>query len=237
MNKKIYSEAFVSDLFNRMSSSYIRMNTVASFGFYPLWRKQAIKKVAINPGDAVTDLLTGAGECWPFILKKTGTSGKLIALDFSKGMLGEAQRRAKAYPEHHIQILEESVFNNTIPSHSQDVVICAYGLKTFTSTQIDAFAREIYRILKPGGQFSLVDVSLPKMKWLRALYLFYIVRVIPLLAFLFMADATVYKMLGIYSRNFKDIRSAGSLFTNAGLSVTYCNYFFGCATGIYGEKL
>ena len=237
MDKNIYSESFVAGLFDKMSTSYISMNTIASFGFYPRWRKQAIKKTSIKPGDHVTDLLTGAGECWNSILKKTGPSGKLTALDFSKGMLHEAKLRKKRYPDHNIQILEESIFKNSIPSSSQDVVVCAYGMKTFTEAQLSDFAKEIHRILKPGGQFSLVDVSLPKTKWLKALYIFYIARVIPMLAGLFSGDAAIYKMLGVYSRNFKDMKRSIPLFTDNGFSVTYCNYFFGCATGIYGSKL
>ena len=234
--KEIYEEPFVCNLFNEMSASYIPMNTLASFGFYPRWRKQAIEKITIRPGDRVTDLLTGTGESWASVLKKTGPSGKLTALDFSPGMLAEARLRKERYPGYDIHILEGSVFNNSIPPASQDAVICTYGVKTFTEAQLAAFASEIHRILKPGGQFSLIDVSLPKIKGLRALYLFYISRIIPLLAGLFSANAAVYKMLGIYARNFKDMKRAVPIFAGAGLPATYCNYFFGCATGICGRK-
>ena len=219
-----------------MSVSYERMNAIASFGFYPLWRKQAIAKISIKKGDRVTDLLTGAGECWATILKKIGSSGELIALDFSKGMLDKARRRKKRFSGHTIKILETDVFNNSIPSHSQDAVVCAYGVKTFTDKQMAAFAREIHRILKPNGQFSLVEVSLPGTRWLRVFYFFYIARIVPLLGFLLSGDRASYKMLGVYSGNFKNIKNAIPLFTDAGLSVTYCSYFFGCATGIYGSK-
>jgi ubiquinone/menaquinone biosynthesis methyltransferase len=236
MEKSIYSEVFVSDLFNTMSRSYQRMNTIASFGFYSLWRKQAIRKIKIKEGDHVTDLMTGIGECWGVILKKMGSSGKLTALDFSKGMLNQASRRKAQYPQHTIQILEESVFTNSIPSHSQDAVICTYGIKTLTHEQIGTVAKEIHRILKPHGQFSLIDVSLPKIRWLSVLYLFYIARVIPLLSSLYVGDKESYKMLGIYAKHFKNIKKAIPLFTETGFSVTYCNYFFGCATGIYGSK-
>lgn len=237
MKKSIYSEAFIAHLFDQMSSSYRRMNAIASLGFYPLWRRQAIRKIGLKPGDCVADLLTGAGDCWKPILKKIGVSGQLTALDFSEGMLQQAKLRKQRYSRYDIRIVEESIFHNSIPSSSQDAVICAYGIKTFTPEQLAVFVNEVHRILKPGGHFSLVDVSLPPQQWLRALYLFYIARVIPFLASVFAADGESYKMLGVYARHFKDSRHALPFFREKGFSVTYCNYFLGCATGIYGKCL
>ncbi|NER12939.1 class I SAM-dependent methyltransferase [Leptobacterium flavescens] len=236
MEEKIYTEAFVSNLFDNMSMSYVGMNTFTSFGFYPLWRRLAIKKIQLKEGDMVTDLLTGVGECWPSILKHIGNSGRLTALDFSKGMIAKAKKRKQDYPYYDIHILEESVFENSIPDASQDAVICAYGLKTFQLSQIDDFSGEIARILKPGGQFSLVDVSLPRIGWLRKAYLFYISKVIPFLGRILANEKESYKMLGVYSRNFSDTDTLLPLFTAKGLEVNSCNYFFGCAMGLYGHK-
>ncbi|WP_340066445.1 class I SAM-dependent methyltransferase [Ascidiimonas aurantiaca] len=236
MDNRIYTAAFVSNLFNQMSGSYERMNTLTSFGFYPLWRQQAVKKIALKPGDHVADLMTGIGECWSAILKKIGPEGCLTALDFSEGMLAKAQKRSLKYSSYQIHILQESVFNNSIPDSSQDAVICAYGMKTFTHEQIRDFSKEVHRILKPGGSFSLVDVSLPKPRSMRALYLFYISKVIPFLSRLFTTSEESYKMLGIYSKNFQNAQKTALLFKESGLKVSYCEYFFGCATGIYGQR-
>ena len=233
----IYKEEYVSNLFDAMSSSYESMNTITSFGFYPLWRKQAIKKMNLKTGNHVADLMTGNGECWDAVLKKIGVEGKLTALDFSKGMLEKAANKKKLYPNHKIKILQESIFKNSIKSSSQDAIICAYGMKTFTEAQIGCFSKEINRILKPGGQFSLVDVSMPKMHLLKVFYLFYISKVIPVLSKLFTSDKGTYKMLGVYSKNFRNAKKTAQLFAESGLNVNYCEYFFGCATGIYGCKL
>ncbi len=237
MSDTIYNEGFVAGLFDQMSGSYERMNTITSFGFYPLWRVQAIKKIDLKKGDQVADLMTGIGECWKPILTKIGTTGVLTALDFSDGMLNIAYEKKKQFPDHHIQIVNESVFANSIPSNSQDAVICAYGMKTFSDQQIQDFSAEVHRILKPNGQFSLVDVSLPKKKWLRKLYLFYIGSVIPRISKLFAIKNDSYKMLGIYAKNFKNAKRTAELFSKSGLQTEYCEYFFGCATGIYGQKL
>lgn len=236
MENPIYTESFVSTLFDEMSVSYEKMNTLTSFGFYPLWRRQAIKKIGLKKGDAVADLMTGIGECWKPILKKIGPEGQLTALDFSKGMLEKAMFRKQSFSKYNIQLLHESIFKNSIPPGSQDAVICAYGMKTFTNAQIAAFSEEIKRMLKPGGQFSLVDVSLPNSGFLRGLYLFYISKVIPLLSRVFTNNPESYKMLGIYSKNFKNAKKTARLFKESGLNVEYCEYFFGCATGIYGTK-
>src|SRR5690606_41784296 len=118
MNEDIYSSDYVKNLFNSMSKTYERMNYITSFGFSERWRKICVKNAQINPGDHIADLMTGMGECWKPILRKIGSSGSLIALDFSTEMLVQAERRKLKYLPHEINILCEDVFNNTIADNS-----------------------------------------------------------------------------------------------------------------------
>ncbi len=236
MKKSIYNEAFIANLFNQMSGSYKNMNSLASLGFYPLWRRRAIEKMRLKEGEAVTDLLTGSGECWKHILDKIGFSGKLTALDFSEGMLHRARFRREQYVTHTIEILAENVFKNSIPAQSQDVVICAYGIKTFTPEQLADFAEEIHRILKPCGRFSLVEVLTPPNKWLRKLYFFYLSRVMPFLAYILSGNAKSHGLLRVYTENFKTPCLLMSLLTEKGFVVTQQNCFYGCAGIIYGTR-
>ncbi|HEX2899563.1 MAG TPA: class I SAM-dependent methyltransferase, partial [Bacteroidia bacterium] len=128
----IYDAQFVKELFDEMSGSYERMNYITSFGFSARWRRQLVDAADLRQGDAVADLLAGMGECWKPILRQIGPTGKLIALDFSEGMLRFARQHAQHFPQADILILKEDLFKNSIADGAVDAVISGFGMKTFS---------------------------------------------------------------------------------------------------------
>ena len=231
----IYDPDFVVALFDEMSGSYERMNYITSFGFSERWRRQLVKIAQIEQGDVVADLLTGMGECWKPILCKAGPSGKLIALDFSEGMLRFARAKMARYPQHSIEILQEDLFANSIPAHSVDVALSGFGMKTFSDAQLAMFAQALQLMLKPGGRVALIDVSTPPTKWMRWPYMFYLNLVIPFLGRLFLGNPENYRMLGRYSEAFGNAQKVARIFNENGLEVKYIPFFMGCASGVVGK--
>src|SRR5690606_5762686 len=154
--KEIYEPKFVEKLFDNMSSSYSKVNYLTSFGFSERWRRQCVEEVEIEKGKIVVDLMTGMGECWKHILKKSDKNSKLIGLDFSTEMINRAERNKNKFKKSKIEILKENVFENSIADETADFVISGFGLKTFDNEQIEKLAKEINRILKPNGKFSLI---------------------------------------------------------------------------------
>jgi ubiquinone/menaquinone biosynthesis methyltransferase len=232
----IYNLDYVEDLFDKMSASYARMNYITSFGFSSRWRRQCVHSIDIPTGATVADLMTGMGECWSDIFRQTGKQGKIMALDFSEGMLQHAYKRKSRMNGFDIDILKANVFENGIPDNSMDAVISGFGIKTFSESQLNDLAFEIKRILKPGGQFSLIDVSVPDAVVLKGIYMFYLKNIIPILGSIFLGNPETYKMLGIYTDRFQNSAKAASIFRKQGLEVNTTSYFYGCATGIKGRK-
>ncbi|PCJ96108.1 MAG: methyltransferase type 11 [Flavobacteriaceae bacterium] len=235
--KEIYEPKFVEKLFDNMSSSYAKMNYITSFGFSERWRRHCVAEIEIEKGKTVVDLMTGMGECWKSILQQSDHNSKLIALDFSSEMIKRATLNKAKFKNANIEILNENVFQNSIPSQSADVVISGFGLKTFNDEQLAALANEIDRLLKPNGEFSLIDVSVPKSKLLRPLYLFYLKKIIPILGKLFLGSPETYKMLGVYTETFGNSKNVHKIFERPNFEVSYVAYFYGCASGIKGRKI
>lgn len=234
--EKHYDPQFVENLFDKMSSSYSRMNYITSFGFSERWRKQCVNEIELKDQKVIVDLLTGMGECWKFIDKKADKEAKIIGLDFSDKMLAQAKNNSTKFPKRNIQLLNENVFKNSIRESSADTVISSFGLKTFNEEQLEKLAIEINRILKSGGNFSLIDVSVPKNKILKLFYLFYLKFIIPILGKLFLGNIATYKMLGKYTTKFRNARNVEQIFKNQNFEVEYVEYFYGCASGIKGTK-
>lgn len=236
MENNIYNPEYVKGLFNKMSSSYERMNFITSFGFSIRWRRQFLEPFKQTKHKAeIIDLLTGMGETWNATKNKLPNSS-LTVLDFSDGMLKYAKQKSETQFNNEIIVLQQDILYNKLPSNYYDFVTCAFGLKTFNEEQINILAKETKRILKNGGQFSFIEVSKPNNKILKKLYGFYLGQIIPILGRLLLGNPEEYRMLWQYTNKFDNAKRATEIFTKTGLTAKFYSYFYGCATGFYGTK-
>ncbi len=233
----LYDPAYIKELFNSMSVSYERMNYITSFGFSYRWRKQFLKKITLQtPGLEILDLLSGMGETWAPV-KDHFSNSKLTALDFCDGMIAKAKKKNENKFNNTITVVKQDVLNNQLPSDFFDVVVCGFGLKTFNELQLAILAKEVKRVLKPGGQFSFVEVSAPNNKLLNAFYKLHLKHLVPICGKLMLGNPSEYRMLWKYTSNYRNSEKATEIFANAGLLAKHESYFFGCASGISGTKL
>ncbi|MFM2017207.1 MAG: hypothetical protein RL007_863 [Bacteroidota bacterium] len=232
-----YDPEFIRDLFNRMSGSYERVNYITSFGFSLRWRKQFLKKIAPSKEPIrILDLMTGMGETWNPIRDRF-PNAELSTLDYSEGMLVHANHKNQKSFSGKVIVHHQDLLKNTLPSDHYDVVLSAFGLKTFNPQQVNRLAEEVKRVLKPGGKFSLIEVSSPNSALLQALYRLHLKHVVPICGRLFLGNPQEYRMLWKYTEQFGNSESAAQQFKKAGLNAEYVAYFGGCATGIQGCKL
>ena len=123
-----------------------------------------------------------------------------------------------------------------LPDGCADHVVACFGLKTFSGAQLEQLAREVTRLLKPKGSFSFVEIAVPPARWFRALYLFYVCRVIPLIGRCFLGNPENYRMLGVYTRRFGSGEAVHSVFEAQGFEVRSEALFFGCARRVIGSR-
>jgi len=236
MNQEIYNQEFVKNLFDEMSKTYGTTNMISSFGFCLRWRKQCIDLAVIKPGMVVYDLMTGMGECWNLINKQLNNQGKIVGLDISEAMCIKAIEQKKLMPKLHTEVLQEDFLDNSLKNESADCVTSAFGLKTFSNQQKKTAANQIARILKPGASFSLLEISVPENSLLLYPYMFYLKTCIPAIGKILLGNPDNYRMLGIYTENFKNCSLMKKYLEDAGLDVQFKNLFFGCATALYGKR-
>jgi len=236
-SENIYHEAFVGNLFDRMARTYGIVNYLASFGFSERWRRQCVEEIHWSPDTrTVFDLMSGMGECWGLILRRGHAVERIIGVDISVEMNRRAAANLEKRPAWPVEIREENILKNKIPSASADVLVSSFGLKTFSEHQLELLAAEMSRILKPGGQLAVIEISTPKWWLLRMPYLFYLKWIIPAIGALFMGSPDTYSMLGRYCLHFNTCENFQRMLQKAGLDVAYREYFFGCATGVVGRK-
>lgn len=233
----LYSATTVKNLFAEMSATYGLVHLISSFGFALRWRRQCVLRASIQPGNTVYDLMTGMGECLPHIVSKTGASATIRGIDFCSEMCSRARSTVErlGFADSR-SILEEDVLETSLEPGSADRIVCSFGLKTLDPADLGKLARQVFRLLRPGGRFSFIEISEPGSRLLRLSYVPYIRYVVPLLGRLFLGNPDNYRQLGIYTRYFKNCRHVREVFESEGLSTREYSLFFGCATGIHGEK-
>ena len=195
---ELYQPSFVRALFDEMALSYGTVNLISSFGFNYCWRRQCLREVAIRPGDRVLDLMTGQGELLSDLARRVELTGELTGVDFSAVMCERARLNAVRRVPCACEVIEADVMSAELPVAHYDVVVSSFGLKTFSAEQRAVLAQRIHASLKPGGVFSLVEISVPPARWLAWPYLFYLRWVIPWVGALCWATDN-YRLLGVYT--------------------------------------
>jgi len=235
-SERIYDPLIVQQLFDEMSATYGVVNLITSFGFCRRWRRQCVSQLSIPADATVVDLMAGMGELGPAVARRIGPRGKIVAVDNSPIMCHKARQNHNQRISCVLDIREEDALCSQIPDAIADVVVSSFGLKTFSKEQTRKLALEVYRILKPGGSFSFMEISVPPSRWLQMPYLLYLNRWVPVVGRILMGNPDNYRMLGVYTMAFVDCRAAITAFQEAGLVTNLQSYFFGCATGLVGNK-
>ncbi|AUQ60562.1 ubiquinone/menaquinone biosynthesis methyltransferase UbiE (plasmid) [Phaeobacter inhibens] len=180
--------------------------------------------------------MAGTGEVWPYLLRRFPSLDKVTALDISHRMHLEAVERLHGPYAEKITHIEADALKTDLQTNYADLLISTFGLKTFNAGQQVILARQIARILKPGGSFALIEASDPKGWSLRPIYRIYLDKVLPMVERYFLRGANDFSMIGTYTRNFGDSTQMATALAEAGLSVKIEKHFFGCATSVAGMK-
>jgi demethylmenaquinone methyltransferase/2-methoxy-6-polyprenyl-1,4-benzoquinol methylase len=191
-NSNDHKKRQVEQMFDNISTHYDGLNRVISFGIDQSWRKKVINMVSNTKPEKVMDVATGTGD---LAIAMAKTSAKeIIGIDISNGMLdiGRKKIKAKALSEK-IEMVQADSENLPYKDNTFDAITVAFGVRNFEN--LDKGLKEIFRVLKPGGIFVVLETSNPTKFPFKQGYTFYNKFILPLIGKLFSKDKSAYSYL------------------------------------------
>ena len=205
-------------MFDGVAKNYDKANDLLSFGSARIWRKKVAKLVNSQPGQTILDLAAGTGSSSIVFLRE---GVKVVAADFSKGMLEEGRKR---HPE--LEFVFADAADLPFSDQEFDTVTISFGIRNVERTEV-ALA-EMLRVLKPGGKLVVCEFSRIPNKLLHSLYRFYLKNILPTLSALVSKTPEAYSYLAESIDAWPSQQELVKIIESAGFeSVSYLNQTFG----------
>ena len=182
----------VTQMFDDISENYDGLNRIISLGIDKKWRKRVVNIVKEARSETILDVATGTGDL-AIALAKTGAK-KITAVDIASKMLHIGQQKVEQKGlTGKIEMLLADSEQLPFPDNSFDAVTVAFGVRNFE--HLEKGLTELYRVLKPGGTFVVLETSVPEKTPYKQGYSFYAKIILPFMGRVFSGSRSAYTYL------------------------------------------
>ena len=175
----------VEQMFDNIAPTYDKLNHRLSW--------DAIRQLAPFHPKSLLDIATGTGD-FAILSAQMLKPERLVGADISEGMMQIGRQKVAALGLQDVVTFEkEDCLHLSYNSDTFDAVTAAFGIRNFAD--LDAGLREMYRVLKPGGHLSIVELTSPVSFPMKQLFRIYSHTVLPIYGRLISRDTSAYSYL------------------------------------------
>jgi len=180
------ASAQVREMFGRIAPRYDFLNHFLSLSLDRLWRQRTANRFAAileRPNARVLDLCCGTGDLTFALERRSGrpaqesnTHAAIFGADFALPMLSRAQEKAKA-SRRRAEFFAADALSLPLASDGFNLVTAAFGFRNLANYEHGL--REIFRVLRRGGQVGILEFCVPEKGIGAAGFRFYFRHILP----------------------------------------------------------
>ena len=184
----------IAGMFDAIAPRYDLLNHLLSGGLDVRWRTRAIRALALAGGESVLDLCTGTADLAIAAATSSQPAGRVVGIDFAGEMLrlGLGKLAQKGLSDR-VHLVRGDATRIPLASGSIDAAAVAFGIRNVQEPE-RAFA-DVFRVLRPGGRFAILEFGVPRLPLVRQVYLAYFRHVLPRIGGLVSGHASAYAYL------------------------------------------
>ena len=221
----------VREMFDSIAPRYDLLNHVLSMNVDRLWWWRTARKfrpILLQRDAAILDICCGTGDMTMALLRHRPANGKpILAADFAHQMLIRGNAK---FSGHNVVAIEADALKLPLANASVDLITTAFGFRNLANYR--AGLEEFHRVLRPGGQFGILDFNEPG-GLLGKVYAFYFRRILPAIGSCISGSSGPYAYLPASVHRFPPPNEMLQGMRDAGFGeVSWKPYSFGIA-GLY----
>jgi ubiquinone/menaquinone biosynthesis methyltransferase len=174
-------------MFDRIAPTYDLLNRVLSAGSDRRWRARAVAEAARAPLGPLLDLCAGTLDLTA-MLARARPMDRVVAVDFAPVMLEAGRHKA---PRAEVIVADAAAL--PFEDRSFAAVVCGFGVRNLADPP--AVAREVRRVLRPGGVFVTLELFRPTRAATRVFHGAYARLVLPAIGGWLSGDRGAYEYL------------------------------------------
>ena len=183
----------VEEMFDNIAPTYDTLNHRLSWDIDKGWRKKAIRQLLPFQPKTILDIATGTGD-FAILSAKELRPQRMIGIDISEGMMKIGQKKVEAEGlQHIVSFKKDDCTHLSFDDNSFDAVTAAFGIRNFQN--LDQGLSEMYRVLKPNGHLSIVELTTPVSFPMKQLFKLYSHTILPVYGKLISKDTSAYNYL------------------------------------------
>lgn len=224
---------YVRRMFSEIAPRYDLLNHVLSLNIDRVWRRAAIRDLRIerNPNGNYLDLCAGTLDVSAMIAG-SHPSARVIGADFAEPMLRAGTGKIGG---RNIAPVTADALMLPLKDNSVSGAIVAFGIRNVAD--LDQGLREVYRVLRPGSRFVILEFSTPRSKVVNSAYQLYFNHVLPRIGGIVSGHGTAYSYLPKSVANFPATDALAKRMSAAGFSnVSWRTFTMGIVAIHIGEK-
>ena len=194
MDKSAKDPVKIQTMFSTIAPRYDLLNKVLSMGIDRSWRKFAISRLPEAVNAKFLDVATGTCDVALEIINRRAPGTKVVAVDFSEGMLELGKEKVKAAGlEEKIDVRFADVTELPFDDDRFDGSIIAFGIRNVQNYKKGI--SEMGRVVKSGGKVVVLEFTSVQNRFFMPIYRFYITKVLPFIGELISGKKGAYKYL------------------------------------------